>query len=68
MDLNMPVMDGLKATAILRHRVPASRIIIMTLDDTATVRAEARAQGAHGFVWKLEIEDNLIPEVHQAWK
>ena len=68
MDLNMPVVDGLQTTAILRRRVPTVRIIIMTMDDTGAARTEARAQGAHGFIWKPGIKDSLITEVHQAWK
>ena len=52
MDLRMPVMDGLQATAILRRRVPNIRIIIMTLEDSATAEAKARAHGAHGFIGK----------------
>ena len=67
MDLRMPVMDGLQATAILRRRVPNSRIIIMTLEDSATAEAAARAHGAHGFIWKLRIIDDLIAEVRKAF-
>jgi len=68
MDLRMPVMDGLQATAILRRRVPNTRIVIMTLDDSAPTEAQARAQGAHGFIWKLQIlGDHLIAEVRRAF-
>ena len=68
MDLNMPVMDGLQATAILRRRVPNMRIIIMTTEHPATAEAKARAHGAHGFIWKPRIIGDLITEVHHAWQ
>ena len=68
MDLHMPVMDGLQATAILRRCVPNIQIIIMTLDDSATAEAMARAHGAHGYIWKLRIKDDLIAEVRQVWQ
>jgi DNA-binding NarL/FixJ family response regulator len=68
MDLHMPVKDGLQATAILRHRVPNVQIIIMTLDDSATAEAMARAHGAHDFIWKLRIIEDLIAEVRQVWQ
>jgi len=67
MDLNMPVMDGLQATAILRRRVPNMRIIIMTMEPPATAEAKARAHGAQGFIWKPRIIDDLITEVRHAW-
>ena len=68
MDLNMPVMDGLEATAILRRRQPNLRIVIMTLDDSAATAAQARAQGAHGFIGKLQIlGDQLRTEIHRAF-
>jgi DNA-binding NarL/FixJ family response regulator len=68
MDLRMPVMDGLQATAILRRRLPNIRIIIMTMEDSATAEAEARAHGAHGFIWKPRIMNDLITEVRQVWQ
>jgi len=68
MDLRMPVMDGLQATAILRRRLPNMRIIIMTMEDSATAEAKAQAHGAHGFIWKPQIIDDLITEVRHAWQ
>jgi CheY-like chemotaxis protein len=67
MDLNMPVMDGLQATAILRRRLPKVRIIIMTVENSAIAEAKARAQGAHDVVWKLRIKDSLITQVRQVF-
>ena len=68
MDLRMPVIDGLQATAILRRRVPNIRIIIMTTEDSATAEAEARAHGAHGFISKPRIiDDHLITTVRRAF-
>jgi len=69
MDLHMPVMDGLQATAILRRRVSNIQIIIMTLEDSATAEAKARAHGAHGFIGKPRIIDGrLITEVRRAFR
>ena len=68
MDLRMPFMDGLQATAILRRRAPNIRIIIMTMEDSAAAEAEARAHGAHGFISKPRIiGDHLITAVRRAF-
>lgn len=67
MDLRMPVMDGLQATAILRRRVPTTRIVIMTMEDSARAEAEARAHGAHGFIWKPRIMTDLVTELRRAF-
>jgi DNA-binding NarL/FixJ family response regulator len=69
MDLNMPVMDGLQATAILRQRLPNVRIIIMTLDPSAQAKAKARAHGAHGFIGKQAIMNDhlLMTEIRRAF-
>ena len=68
MDLHMPVMDGLQATASLRRSAPNTRIIIMTMENSATAEADARAHGAHGFISKPRIiDDDLITEICQAF-
>lgn len=63
MDLRMPRMNGLEATAIIRKRFPSMRVIIMTLDDTPEVRAACHDAGADGFVSKLWLHRDLGPEI-----
>lgn len=67
MDLHMPHMNGLQATAILRRRLPGARIIIMTLDETPESEAAARAHGAHGFVGKTRMAKTLTPEIRRVF-
>lgn len=69
MDLNMPVLDGLKATAMLRSSLPNLRIIIMTVDDSAQAKAAAVAHGAHGFIRKELIthDATLMAQVRRAF-
>lgn len=55
MDLNMPTMDGLQATGLIRERNPEARIIIMTMAGGNEVKARCLAGGAHGFVCKQQI-------------
>ena len=68
MDLNMPYMDGLEATAELRRRLPDTRIVIMTLNETAEARVAARAHGAHGFLAKNRIIADLTTEIDRVFR
>ena len=68
MDLHMPGMDGLQATAQLRHRLPNTRIIIMTLDETMPAQIAARAHGAHGFVDKTQMARTLMTEIQRVFE
>jgi two-component system, NarL family, nitrate/nitrite response regulator NarL len=66
MDLHMPIMDGLQAAALLRRRLPSTRIIMMSLDETAITKATARALGVHGFVGKTQITGTLMAEIQRV--
>ena len=68
MDLDMPGMDGLQATTLLRRRQPNTRIILMTLDETVKARAAARAHGAHGFVGKSRMVGDLMTEIKRVFE
>jgi DNA-binding NarL/FixJ family response regulator len=68
MDLHMPGMDGLQATALLRCRLRHTRIIILTMDETVKTRAAARAHGAHGFVGKAELTGTLMAEIRRVFR
>ena len=51
MDLSMPVMDGLAATAALRAARPEARVIVLTAEG-ADARGKATLAGAHALVPK----------------
>lgn len=54
MELTLPDMDGIAAIAALRAAQPESAIVILSLQDDATIRARAQAAGAASFVGKHE--------------
>jgi DNA-binding NarL/FixJ family response regulator len=66
MDVNMPGMNGLQATVLLRQQLFNTRIILMSLDATDSSQAAARAQGAHGFIAKERLANDPMAEIHRV--
>ena len=66
MDVEMPGMDGISATAALRSVVPQSAVVILTLYDDAATRTLAREAGAAAFVAKHQMEETLLAEIRRA--
>jgi NarL family two-component system response regulator LiaR len=66
MDILMPVMDGLQATAAIRHQLPDTEVIALTsvLDD-AIIHQAIRA-GAIGYLLKDTGSDELCRAIHAA--
>jgi DNA-binding NarL/FixJ family response regulator len=58
-DLQMPGMNGLEATALLRRRHPEARVIMITMHDTPELRQASLEGGAHGFVSKSRLSQDL---------
>ncbi len=68
MDVRMPGMDGLEATARIKARSGAPVIIILTLNDSAEARAAPLAAGADGFVGKRqEVDESLLTAIRRAF-
>jgi DNA-binding NarL/FixJ family response regulator len=66
MDVEMPAMDGISATAALRSLVPQSAVVILTLYDDAATRTLAREAGAAAFVAKHQMEETLLAEIRRV--
>lgn len=66
MDILMPIMDGLEATAAIRRTLPDVEVIALTsvLDD-AVIRQTIRA-GAIGYLLKDTQSDELCRAIHAA--
>ena len=66
MDVEMPEMDGIAATAALRLADPQSAVVILSIHDDAQTRARALAAGATAFVEKRGATELLLAAIRLA--
>jgi two-component system response regulator DegU len=59
MDLQMPRMNGLEATAELHQHYPELPVIILTAHELPTLREACIKHGAYGFVTKAKLSQQL---------
>lgn len=63
MDVSMPIMDGIDATARIRERNPNACVLILTGGTTAGDVDRARKAGAAAYITKDRISTDLIAEI-----
>ncbi|CAM3337639.1 response regulator transcription factor [Occultella aeris] len=66
MDLRMPGMDGVAATATLREQAPSARVLILTTFDSESDVLPAIEAGAIGYLLKDAVPDELTRAVRAA--
>jgi DNA-binding NarL/FixJ family response regulator len=66
MDIEMPQMDGIEATAALRRVVPQSAVVILSIYDDVQTRARAQVAGAAAFVEKRGATEALLSAIRLA--
>ena len=66
LDIEMPGMDGIEATAALRTVVPLSAVVILSIHTDRQTRMRAQAAGAVAFVEKQGTTDTLLSAIRQA--
>ncbi|MGO1950422.1 MAG: response regulator [Mycobacteriaceae bacterium] len=66
MDLRMPVMDGVAATAALRESSPGTKVLILTTFDSEQDVLPAIEAGATGYLLKDATPDELMSAVRAA--
>jgi DNA-binding NarL/FixJ family response regulator len=66
MDVMMPVMDGIRATAEIIRSLTGVAVVVLSLHDDETTVGRALAAGASGFVAKHRMDDGLLTAIRQA--
>ena len=66
MDVRMPVMDGVQATAALRRALPGCAVVVLSIYDDDATRSGVRSAGAAAFVPKHRAEETLLTAVRRA--
>ena len=67
MDLQMPKLDGLSATRLIRGYLPDTRIVVVTFMHGDQLRQECRNGGADGFVLKDRLYQDLFSEIDRVF-
>ena len=66
MDINMPDIDGITATEIIREQVPHSQIVILTVQTDPSYMRRAMLAGARDFLTKPPSVDEMIGAIRRA--
>jgi DNA-binding NarL/FixJ family response regulator len=66
MDIRMPVMDGIEATAALVDEKDPPKVIVLTTFDADDYVVRALAAGASGFLLKDTAPEDIVAAVHRV--
>lgn len=64
-DINMPVMDGLRATLEIRRIAPLTKVVLFSINDSPEAKTAAKMVGAHALVRKATVVFDLLPTVRR---
>ncbi len=68
LDISMPGLNGLDVARILREKVPAAKILIMSQHDPHVLLPRAIEAGALGCVDKSRLSTELLPAIANVMK
>ena len=64
LDIQMPEVNGLQVTSVLKGNMPDLKVIIVTLFDLDEYSRLAKESGADSLILKKNIYRGLIPEIY----
>jgi len=63
LDINMPGMNGLDALKAIRERLPAIRVVVLTLHSSLELVHQIKRLGGKGYVMKSDCDRDLVDAV-----
>jgi pilus assembly protein CpaE len=68
MDINMPDMDGIAATEIIRQKMPFVQVVILSVQNDQNYMRRAMLVGARDFLTKPPMPDELVGAIRRSGK
>lgn len=68
MDINMPDMDGIAATEIIRQKMPFVQVVILSVQGEQSYMRRAMLVGARDFLTKPPMPDELVAAIRRSGK
>ncbi len=65
LDISMPGLSGLDVARLLREKVPATRILVMSQHDPSVLLPRALEAGAHACIDKSRLAVDLVPAIER---
>lgn len=66
MDINMPDMDGISATEMIRKSSPVPQIVILSVQGDTTYMRRAMLAGARDYLTKPPVTEDLVAAIRRA--
>ena len=67
MDIDMPQMDGLKATKVISQRFPQVKVIVLSGHDDDVYLGKSLRAGAKGYLLKNTAPDELVQKIRSVY-
>ena len=68
LDLSMPGPGGIEVIRQLKHVLPETRVLVLTVHEDDSLLREAIRAGAAGYVTKRAVESELINAIRAVWR